>query len=503
MKILMVYPKYSESFWSFNHALKFIGKKAAYPPLGLLTVAALLPASWDKRLIDMNVKKISENDITWADMVFISAMAIQRQAVSEVIKLCKKFEKIIVAGGPLFTMEPSAFDEIDHLVLNEGEVNLPRFLKDFEKGTLQRIYDGKEWPSLFDSPIPLWDLIDLKDYASMSVQFSRGCPFHCDFCNITSLFGKNPRLKTAVQLLEELDSLYYRGWRGGVFIVDDNFIGNKGIIKREVLPALINWMKLKKFPFTFVTETSVNLADDDELLDLMRNAGFSNVFVGIETPSEEGIDECKKYQNANRNLLHSVSKIQSFGIQVSAGFIVGFDSDTPNIFDKMIKFIEQSGITTAMVGLLNAPQGTRLFERLKSENRIISGFSGNNTDYFMNFIPKMDIEKLLTGYKKINTTIYSPEVYYKRITNFIKDFRPKSVANFSRLRFYYLKALFKATWILGFLEKGKKYYWKMIISTLLKNPRRLPDAVTLAVYGFHFRKMFDSPKSELFLDKVE
>jgi len=500
VNILLVYPRYAESFWGFKHALKFIGKKAAYPPLGLLTVAALIPAAWDKKLIDMNIKRITENDVIWADYVFISAMAIQRESVNEVVRLCKKLGKKTVGGGPLFTMERENFPEIDHLVLNEGEVTLPQFLADLEKGFPRRIYDSCDWPKLSDSPIPLWDLINFKDYASMSVQFSRGCPYHCDFCNITSLFGKNPRLKSPGQLLEELDSLYYRGWRGGVFVVDDNFIGNRNVIKHEVLPALIRWMKGKKYPFAFVTETSINLADDNELLFMMREAGFSNVFVGIETPSEEGIEECNKFQNANRSLLFSVKKIQSYGIQVSAGFIVGFDSDTTGIFDKMISFIEQSGITTAMVGLLNAPQGTKLFDRLNAEKRILSGFSGNNTDFFMNFIPKMDPRKLVEGYTKIVTTIYSPEVYYKRILLFIKDCKPISKANLSRIRFYYFKALCRATWVLGFIEKGKKHYWKMVISTLFKCPKRLPDAITLAVYGFHFRKMFNRATSNFVVD---
>lgn len=492
MNILLVYPLYSESFWSFKHALKFIGKKAAYPPLGLLTVAALLPASWNKKLVDLNVSRLEDKDLIWADYVFISAMAIQRDSVKEVLERCKDLGVRTVAGGPLFTMEYESFPEVDHFVLNEGEVTLPQFLMDLDEGKAKRVYDAREWPDLSNTPIPLWDLINFKHYASMSIQFSRGCPYHCDFCNITSLFGKNPRLKGAGRLIEELDSLFYRGWRGGVFIVDDNFIGNKNVIKKNVLPALINWMNDKKHPFTLVTEASINLADDDNLLEMMRDAGFTNVFVGIETPSEEGLKECNKFQNTNRGLLESVRKIQSFGIQVSAGFIVGFDSDTLTIFDRMISFIEQSGITTAMVGLLNAPQGTKLFKRLKEEKRLIEGFSGDNTDFFMNFIPKMDTHKLKEGYRRIVTTIYSPEQYYNRITNFLKVANPKAKLKSSKLKFYYLKALCKATLILGILEKGRKHYWKMVFKTMFRYPKRLPEAITLAVYGFHFRKIFNN-----------
>lgn len=503
MKILLVYPCYAESFWSFKHALKFIDKKAAYPPLGLLTVAALLPAAWDKRLVDMNVRKLNEKDIKWADYVFISAMAIQTESTREVLKQCKELGVKTVAGGPLFTMGPEDFPEVDHLVLHEGEATLPEFLKDLEKGSPRRIYDTRGWPGLADSPIPLWDLINFKDYASMSVQFSRGCPFHCDFCNITSLFGKNPRLKSAGQLMEELDSLYHRGWRGGVFIVDDNFIGNKVVIKRDVLPAMIRWMKDKKYPFNYITEASINMADDPELMRMMSDAGFVNVFVGIETPSEEGLRECNKFQNTNRSLLASIRDIQRSGIQVSAGFIVGFDSDTPGIFDRMISFVEQSGIATAMVGLLNAPIGTKLFERLSAEKRILRDFSGNNTDYIMNFKPRMEPQKLVEGYRKIVTTIYSPEIYYMRISKFLKEFRPVNRINISRLHFCYFKALCRATFILGFIEKGRKHYWKMILRTTFKHPARLPEAIALAVYGFHFRKIFNKPAAETMTDEVK
>jgi radical SAM superfamily enzyme YgiQ (UPF0313 family) len=358
MKVLLVYPKYPESFWSFSYALRFIGKKSAHPPLGLLTVAAMLPREWEKRLVDMNVKKLRDEDIKWADCVFISAMAIQRDSAREVIDRCHRFGVKTVAGGPLFTMEPEEFDDVDHLVLNEAEITLPQFLEDLERGTPQHIYTTDLKPDLSQTPIPLWDLINLHDYASMSIQYSRGCPYDCEFCDITTLYGHKQRLKTVEQMLAELDALYERGWRGSVFIVDDNFIGNKVRLKNEVLPAIIEWMEAHEHPFWFITEASINLADDEELMDLMRRAGFVHVFVGIETPDEESLKECNKFANLNRNLISSVKKIQNYGMQVSGGFIVGFDNDTPSIFERQIKFIQQSGIVTAMVGLLNAPKGT-------------------------------------------------------------------------------------------------------------------------------------------------
>jgi len=490
MKALLVYPRYPESFWSFKYALKFIGVKAAHPPLGLLTVAAMLPEQWEKKLVDLNVKPLKDEDLKWADLVLISAMTIQSNSVKEIIARCRALGVKIVAGGPLFTMEPEEYDDVDYLVLDEAEITLPRFLADLEKGRAEHIYRAGEKPDLSSTPVPQWNLINMRDYVTMSVQYSRGCPYDCEFCDITSLYGRKPRLKTTNQMLLELDALYNHGWRGSVFIVDDNFIGNKIRLKNEVLPAMIQWMNEHKFPFTFITEVSINLADDEELMDLMRNAGFSHVFIGIETPSEESLKECNKFNNVNRNLLASVKKIQNYGMAVSAGFIVGFDSDTSSIFDRQINFIQQSGIVTAMVGLLNAPKGTRLFERLKKENRILHNMSGNNTDFSLNFVPRMNPQKLLEGYRKIVTTIYAPAQYYERILEFFKEFKPKRRLNVSMFRLCYLKALFLAMFYLGVLEKGRRHYWKLLIKTLWKYPHLLPDAVTFAVYGFHFRKIF-------------
>ncbi len=308
MNILLVYPQYPDTFWSFKHALKFVSKKASFPPLGLLTVASMLPEYWNKKLIDMNTSSLYDDDILWADYVFISAMSIQSKSVNQVIEKCKKLNSIIVAGGPLFTSSYKYYQNIDHLILNEAEITLPLFLNDLSEGKPKHIYTSEEWAEVTTTPLPLWNLISVNKYTSMNVQYSRGCPFDCDFCDITVLYGRKPRTKTKEQVLAELDALYLTGWKGPVFFVDDNFIGNKAKLKKEILPAIAEWNNQKGKPFFFNTEVSINLADDDKLMQLMVNAGFEAVFIGIESPNEESLIECNKIQNSNRDLILSVKK---------------------------------------------------------------------------------------------------------------------------------------------------------------------------------------------------
>jgi radical SAM superfamily enzyme YgiQ (UPF0313 family) len=419
MKILMVYPRYPDTFWSFRHALKFISKKASFPPLGLLTVASMLPAEWEKKLVDLNVKALSNADLKWADLVFISAMVVQKESAIDVIARCRGLGIKVVAGGPLFTTGYEEFEGIDHFVLGEAEVTLPLFLADLAAGQPKKLYLSGERPDINRTPLPMWSLIDMKQYSGMSMQYSRGCPFDCDFCDIIVLNGHEPRTKGRQQMIDELDALYHSGWRGSLFIVDDNFIGNKNKLKKETLPAMIEWSKRKKYPFLFFTEASINLADDDELMELMAEAGFNRVFIGIETPNEDSLVECNKLQNKNRDLAASVKKIQNRGFEVMGGFILGFDNDPASIFSKQIRFIQQTGIVTAMVGLLNAPKGTKLYKRLKKEDRLLDDFTGDNTDYSLNFVPKMKIENLMAGYKNVLDTIYSPRQYYERVVNFL------------------------------------------------------------------------------------
>jgi len=489
MKMLLVYPKYPDTFWSFKYALKFISKKASFPPLGLLTMAAMLPKKWEKKLVDMAVSALPDEDIKWADYVFISAMSIQRESVKKVIAKCKRLGAKIVAGGPLFTTEYEDFEDVDHLVLNEAEVTLPSFLEDLKEGHPKRIYTSDQWPDIKKTPIPLWELVNMKKYASMCIQYSRGCPFNCEFCDVTLLFGHKMRIKTKDQISVELETLYSQGWRGGVFIVDDNFIGNKGKLKKEVLPTVIDWMEKRKYPFSFSTQASINLSDDEELMKMMVQAGFDSVFVGIETPDEESLAECGKIQNKNRDLISCIKKIQKFGLQVQGGFIVGFDSDPFSIFERLIAFIQKSGIVTAMVGLLNAPRGTKLYHRLVKENRLLKNISGDNTDLSINFIPKMNYGSLIEGYKKILRTIYSPKHYYERVLTLFRNFEPLQRKK-SQFRLYHLGAFLKSIWLLGIRGKGRIYYWKLLFWTLFWRQQLFPLAVTYSIYGFHFRKIF-------------
>jgi radical SAM superfamily enzyme YgiQ (UPF0313 family) len=490
MKALLVYPEYPETFWNFKFALKFISKKAAYPPLGLLTVAAMLPPDWEKKLIDMNVTVLRDEDLRWADMVCISAMTVQKKSTREVIDRCTALGKTVVAGGPLFTSDPEDFADVDHLVLNEAEVTLPPFLHDLEHGNAGHIYTSTELADLSTTPPPSWELIDFTDYAALSIQLSRGCPYDCEFCNITSLFGRIPRLKRKEQIIAELERLYQFGWRGGVFFVDDNLIGHKSKVKHEMLPAIADWMQRRKHPFVFNSQVPVNLADDPELMDLMTLAGFASVFVGIESPDEACLAECDKTPNRNRDLMASVHKIQQAGLEVQGGFIVGFDSDTPPVFDRLIQFIQGSGIVTAMVGLLNAPLGTRLHERLMSEGRLLRDMSGDNTDSTMNFIPKMQPEILYQGYRRIVEHIYSPNAYYQRVKRFLREYRPAG-RHSRRVKFRDCLNACKATVVLGIIERERTYYWRLLLWSLFRRPRLLPLAMVLTAYGFHFRKSFE------------
>jgi radical SAM superfamily enzyme YgiQ (UPF0313 family) len=487
MKTLLIYPEYPATFWSFKYALKFIRKRAALPPLGLMTIGAMIPEEWPKRLVDMNVTKLSDRDLEWADLIFISGMALQRDSAREIIARCKETDTRIVAGGPLFTCEYDRFEDVDHFVLNEAELTLPPFLEDLEKGCARHIYETSDFCDISKTPAPLWDLIDLKQYATMSIQFSRGCPFNCEFCNVTALFGHRPRVKTADQMIGELDGLYRKGWRGPVFFVDDNFIGNKSYLKAHLLPALIQWQKKRK-ALPFNTEASVNLADDPQLMEMMVKAGFDTVFIGIETPNEESLAECNKQQNKNRNLVESVKIMQRSGLQVQGGFIVGFDSDTSSIFQRQMEFIQKSGIVTAMVGLLNAPPGTKLYERMRSEGRLLDLISGDNADGTTNILPKMGLDALREGYGNLMQRIYSPGHYYKRAMTFLREYKRPEIR--TPLDFQRLLAIVRSSIRLGVFGRERFQYWKIILWTLFSRPRMLPLTVTLAIYGHHFRKVY-------------
>jgi radical SAM superfamily enzyme YgiQ (UPF0313 family) len=490
MKILLVYPQYPTTFWSFKHALKVIGKKAAFPPLGLLTVAAMLPKKWEKKLVDLNVEVLKDEDILNADLVFLSAMIVQKDSAREVISRVKSLGKKVVAGGPLFTTGWEEFTKnVDHLVLGEAEDTLIRFLKDLKAGKAKRIYEVGEFPDVKKAVVPQWSLINKRYYTSMCLQVSRGCPFNCEFCDIVRLNGRVPRIKTQRQVINELDALRLWGWRGGLFFVDDNLIGNKAKLEKEILPTIIAWQKKYRQPFLFNTQVSINLADEPKLMELMAKAGFMTIFVGIESPNIKSLEECNKLQNKDRDLVAAVKRLQNAGFEVQGGFIVGFDSDTPAIFQRQIEFIQKSGIVTAMVGLLNALPKTRLYQRLKETGRLVNETSGSNTVSELNFKPKMNKKVLLEGYQKIMKTIYSPKEYYQRVKNFLREFRPP-LRKAPKFHFYYLKALVASFWLLGIKYKGRRYFWKLFFWSLFKRPAGIPYVIGSSITGIHFRRLY-------------
>ena len=445
----------------------------------------------------MNVSRLNDSDIKWADYVFVSAMIAQQKSTREVVNRCKKLNKKVVGGGPLFTTGHKEFDfnDIDHMVLNEAEITLPHFLEDLKNGCPKHIYQTDQRADITKTPTPLFSLLNLKNYVSVTIQYSRGCPYDCEFCDIVILDGHKPRTKTRDQIISELDAVFKSGYRGSIFVVDDNFIGNKKKLKTDILPAITQWQEKKQFPFTFLTEVSVNLADDEELMQLMSNTGFNNVFVGIETPNEASLSECNKFANKHRNLVTSVKKLQNYGFQVMGGFIVGFDSDPISIFKSQITFIQKSGIVTAMVGLLMAPPETKLWHRMKKENRLLPGGTGDNTDGTTNLVPKMNLDVLVNGYKQILHTIYSPKQYYERILTFVREYRPsKKATSKIKIEAYHIKTLFKATFMLGIRDRSSYHYWRLIFLTFLKYPRHIGLCITLAIQGFHFRKVYDKVK---------
>jgi radical SAM superfamily enzyme YgiQ (UPF0313 family) len=486
VNILLIYPEFPDTFWGLKHALKFVGKRATLPPLGLLTVAAMLPPEWSTRLVDTNVRKLSKEDLAWADYAFVSGMIVQRESAQRIIGLCKDSGVAVVAGGPLFSSHQEHFPNVDHFILNEAELTLPAFLDDLSRGNPKRTYSSEKFADLSQTPFPKWELLDLKRYASMSIQFSRGCPFQCDFCNVTALLGHRVRTKSTRQIIGELDGLYKMGWRGDIFFVDDNFIGNKAFLKKDLLPALIQWRKGKK-GLLFFTEASINLADDPALINKMVEAGFNKVFVGIETADEACLAECGKQQNKNRSLVEDVKTIQRLGLEVQAGFIVGFDHDLPTVFQKQMDFIQKSGIVTAMVGILQAMPGTRLFERMKKEGRLRGDTTGDNSNGTTNIIPTMNLMTLRDGYKKTLQRIYSPETYYQRVKTFLREYKPPKRRE--PFHFSHMIALVKSLFRFGIVSRSRYHYWKLLIWTQFNRPRLVRDAIALSICGYHYRKI--------------
>jgi len=489
MKILLVSPRTPDTFWSFKHVLRLVSRRAAFPPLGLLTVAGMLPAEWELKLVDLNIEDLDDDDILWADYVFLSAMIVHQPSVREVALRCSTLHRPVLAGGPLFTTGFESFPEIAHFVLGEAEDVIAQVIADMEAGALKHTYRAPGFPTLDHTPIPRYDLIRMRQYVTMAAQFSRGCPFDCEFCDITVMNGRVPRTKAPAQFVAELEALRARGWKDMVFVVDDNFIGNK-TRTRELLRAIIEWRHRTHPTMGFLTEASINLADDAELRALMVEAGFRKVFVGIETPSAASLEECHKHQNSGRDLVAAVKTLQEAGLEVMGGFIIGFDSDTLSIFKQQFDFIQRSGVATAMVGLLTALPKTRLHQRLQREGRLLSEANGENTSASaLNFRPTLDREVLQKGYRELMRRLYEPRNYYRRIRTFLKSHRSHG----SRLRLSWVdvEALVKSFWLLGIWRRGRFAYWRLVLGTLVLRPRKFRLAIELAVVGYHFRRVAD------------
>jgi len=486
MNILLVSPATPVSFWSYKHILPLISKKAAFPPLGLLTVAGMLPKAWNLKLVDMNVSRLADGDIEWADYVFISAMIIQTESSRAVVARCMAKGKAVVAGGPLFTTGHERFPEIPHFVLGEAEAVMPALVEDMISHSVKETYRASEKPDIKTTPVPRWDLIRFKDYATMSVQFSRGCPFDCEFCDIVATYGRVPRVKTAAQMIKELDSLVDAGWKGDIFLVDDNFIGHKAMAE-ALLREIAAWRRRRKVTASFTTEASLNLVGIPGMLELMAQAGIKRVFIGIETPNEASLSECAKVQNVGRDLVAAVKTIQNAGMEVMGGFILGFDNDDDTVFERMWSFIQESGVVTAMVGLLSVLPETRLFSRLKSEGRILRESTGNNLDAVLNFVPKLDPDVLVEGYRSLVKRLYAPKSYYQRALTFLREYHPHGPR--ARLGWTDVLAFTKSLWIIGVWTRGRREYWKYLLRSLFLPPGGFSQAMRLAIIGIHFRRV--------------
>jgi len=492
---LLVYPEFPPSYWGFRYALELAGKRSSMPPLGLLTVAALFPERWELRLRDLNLEPLDDADLEWADLVLTSTMVVQQRSLREVLARAKALGKPVAVGGPHPTSFASEIMGADHFVLDEVEETFPLFLADWEAGRAAQVYRPESKPAVTTTPVPRFDLLDLSAYGSMALQFSRGCPFDCEFCDITKLFGRVPRTKTNEQMLAELDALYALGWRGALFLVDDNFIGNKREALR-LLPAIAAWQREHGDPFDLYTEASVNLAGNEPLMDAMAEAGFTMVFLGIESPNPVALQRTNKVQNIARgddhHLFHAVRAIQERGMEVTGGFILGLDGDGPEVFDAQVDFIQRAGIPIAMVGLLTAIKGTDLYARLEREGRLLDESTGNNVEIALNFVPELDREMLIDGYRRVLGTLYGPDLgtYFARCRTLLDRLgrhaphrdRPRRRPSRAELR-----ALARSLRLQLFSRQGPAYA-AFLAHTLLTRPRQLARAVRMAIKGLHFQR---------------
>ena len=488
MNVLFINPRFPETFWSFDRVLEFLPAKVHMPPLGLLTVAAMLPRTWGIRLADMNLSPLNDEDLNWADLAFIGGMAIQAKTMGEAIRRCREAKIRICGGGIVYATHRDDLGSVDHLFLGEVEETLPEFLDDLAAGHPKAVYRAERFPELSLTPVPRWDLIDMSNYLTMPLQVTRGCPHDCDFCHVTILNGRKPRSKSVAQVLAELDRLYQANWRGLVMFADDNFVGRKKLAG-QVLAAIVQWQVRHAYPFIFSGQASVDVAADPELLRLLQQAGFVQLFLGIETTAAASLSECNKRQNIGCDPLEVVRALQEHSIEALGGFIVGFDADPPSVFDDLSAFIEQAALPTAMVGVLGALPGTALYRRMAAENRILGQTDGDSIANLsgMNVVPAMGWDRLLTGYTKLLARLYEPAPYYRRVMRYLGRYKvnpwlPKRLPTGAEVRIF-----LRIVWALGIKDSERRSFWLFLTRLLLQTPKLLPVGMAVIVPGHHFR----------------
>ena len=497
MNVLMAYPRFKRTFWGYDDILFFVGKKAAFTPAGLLQLAGQLPKSWNIRLVDLNVRRLTKKDIRWADLVFVSAMRTQEDSATEIFALCKRFGKPVALGGPILRSGCERFPTVGHFFFGEAEETMPRFVDDWEKNKAERIYSAEYFPSLANSKPSLWRLVDLSNYSAAIIQIGRACPYGCEFCDVGDINGRVPRFRPDYVIFAELDALYETGFRGSVLLADDNIIGHKAKAKK-ILSQLAVWQEQHGYPFRFTGEFDITLADDPELMAVVGKAGFRKIFLGVETFSKASLVGCGKLQNVRypdgspRDMKVCIQTLQEYGFVTMSGFIAGFDSDNPNTFDtEMICGIREAGIVIAMPGVLTAPCGSKLYQRYEKEGRLRSHSSGNNTDWEPNFVPKMPLARLKEGYINIVRTIYDPKEYYRTICKFLEHYNPSHRSS-RKLSLDNLKIMLKGILWIGLLggPRVSYYFWKSLREVFsVKKPRAFADVLDAQIRGVHFRRV--------------
>ncbi|MGB3293211.1 MAG: DUF4070 domain-containing protein [Phormidesmis sp.] len=489
MRSLLVYPLFPKTFWSYEKILDLVNRKVLLPPLGLITVAAILPQTWEFKLVDLNIRAVTEDEWAWAELVIFSGMIVQKADMISMVKAAKRRGKQVAVGGPYPTSVPEEMREAgaDYLILDEGEITLPMFVEALERGETHGEFTASgEKPDVTITPIPRYDLLEIDAYDSMSVQFSRGCPFQCEFCDIIVLYGRKSRTKSPPQLLAELQALYDLGWRGNVFMVDDNFIGNKRNVKL-LLKELKDWQKAHDYPFRFDTEASLDLAEDDELIDLMLECNFAAVFMGIETPDTESLQATKKFQNMRSPLLESIDKVTEAGLRVMAGFIIGFDGEKPGAGQRIVDFAEITGIPTTTFAMLQALPHTALWHRLEREGRLQTTSGNINQTTLMNFVPTRAVDEIAHEYVEAFAQLYEPHQYLDRVYRyFLKLGAPRVNPPFKWPEWVTIRALSIVIWRQGFKRSTRWKFWHHLFHIVLNNPAVTEQYIVLCAHNEHF-----------------